>query len=133
MRGVVVAAFLLGTGLAFVLQTVSGVALSWLLVGSGVRTEDLYSAMSDSPAINLWAHLLNVVAVMPAGALIAWLRPRDALVTAAFAGGLMVIFVIVQFSVPYVHQAPLWSKALALLTPIPAAVAGALLWRVRAA
>jgi hypothetical protein len=130
---VVLGAFLVGTGLAFVLQTVSGVALSWVLVGSGVRTEDLYSAMAESPGINLWAHLTNVIAVMPAGALVAWLRPTSPIGTGTWVGALMVAFVILQFTVPYEHQAPLWSKILALVTPIPSVIAGAWLWVRRAA
>jgi len=130
---VVTASFLLGTGLAFTLQMLSGVVISWLLVGGGVRTDDLYYAMADSALINLWAHLLNVVAVLCAGATIAWLRPEAPAPCALWVGGAMVVFVAAQFAVPYENPAPLWSKALALLTPVPSALAGVWFWNRREA
>jgi len=129
----VLAGFLVGAGIAFVLHTVSGVALSWLLVGTGVRTEDLYSAMAELPVINAWAHLVNVAAMLCAGAGAAFLRPSSPILAALLVGAVMLGFVILQFITPYEHQAPLWSKALHLVIPIPAAVVGAWLWRVRAA
>jgi hypothetical protein len=132
LLAVVTAGFLLGTGLAFTVQTLSGVVLTWLLVSSGVRTEDLYSAMAESPGINLWAHLLNVAAVMCAGAATAWLKPEAPIATASWLGGVMVAFVVLQFAVPYDYPAPLWSKVLTLITPIPSAIGGALLLKQHA-
>ena len=129
----VLAGFIVGAGIAFVLHTVSGVALSWLLVGTGVRTEDLYSAMAELPVINVWAHIVNVAAVMLAGAGAAFLKPTNPIVAALLVGAVMLGFVILQFITPYEHQAPLWSKALSLAIPIPAAIAGAWLLRLRAA
>jgi hypothetical protein len=129
----VLAGFIFGTGISFILQTVSGVALSWLLMGTGVRTEDLYSAMAESPVINVWAHILNVAAVMSAGAGSALLRPSNPFMAALLVGGVMLGFVVLQFIVPYEHQAPLWSKLASLAIPVPAAIAGAWLWKIRAA
>lgn len=129
----VLAGFLFGAGISFVLHTVSGVALSWLLVGAGVRTEDLYSAMAEIPLLNAWAHIVNIAAAMLAGAGAAHLRPSNSVAAALWVGVIMLGFVVLQYITPYEHQAPLWSKAMSLAIPIPAAIVGGWLWRLRAA
>ncbi len=121
-------AFLCSVGLSYVLQTLSGVTLSWMLVHRGVRVEDLYSAMSDSALINALSHTLNAISIAIGGGLSAWLSPGRGVSPAAAVGGLLLCFAVFQLFVPYEHQAPGWSVLLSLLTPVPAAVGGALLW-----
>jgi hypothetical protein len=123
-----VLAFCSGVGAAFALQTLLGVITSWIFIGQGVRVDDLYSAMANVPALNVISLVINLLSACLAGATVSRLTDTRSFGAAAWVGTALVLFVCVQFVVPYEHSAPTWAKAWAVALPIPGTLLGAAWW-----
>ncbi len=86
-----------GVGAAFIIHTVLGVFLSWILIRTGVRVEDLYYAMSRSTWINLLSHGCSILAAVLAGDIVARIEKVRPYMRAGTCGVLMTVFVVLQF------------------------------------
>ena len=122
---------LIGTGAAYTLGLIYAGFAQLAFLWTGVELNDLYNAVATSPLHNAVSHVINVSAEALGGYWAAKLAPHRPIPHAVVAGFLMLIPAAAAFLVPYDFPHPAWSLALMFVTPVPAAVLGAMWWRRR--
>lgn len=122
----------IGSGAGYIAMGLSGVGFLWWLALSGAPMADLYREAYTNVPYLLFAHAVGFACMAAGGYWTARMAPLRAYSTAAIAGVLSALFVVLEYSIPIAWPNPFWSRALSVLLPVPGYVLGAYLCRRRA-
>jgi hypothetical protein len=117
---------LIATGISYTLGVLHSSLTLWIYASNGRAVETWYATFGASPFHNLFAHCINVAAAAFGGYWAAKHASGRPFFYAAIAGALMLFPVCLVIFVPYELPQPVWSRWLFFLTPVPAAMLGAL-------
>lgn len=121
----------IGAGVAYVVLSLCSLVLVWVLFAQGVPSADIPARAYEATGYLAFAHVIAFVCGLPGGYWSARLSASRWLRNAILGGVLVSLFTLLLNLVPYYVPIPLWSRAMSLLTPVPAFIVGAWWWRTR--
>lgn len=121
--------FSVGVGLTYAVLMPLGCTYLWLLVAQGVPTAQLYLKAYNSVGFLLFSHVVGFATTIVGGYWSARIGRDHTLIPATLAGLANVLFVGVQYLMPYDFPQPGWSRIVSLAAPLPAFLFGAMLAR----
>jgi hypothetical protein len=119
----------IGTGTAYIVLTLVGLAFFWILVAQGVPAHELYVRAYQSTTYLVFAHFLGFLCSLPGGYWSARLDRTRNYGNALFAGSLVSGLALLQFCIPYELPIPYWSRVASIVLPLPAFFLGAVWWQ----
>ena len=121
----------IGAGVAYVVLSLCSLVFVWVLFGQGVPSANIPATVYQSTGYLGFAHAIAFLCGLPGGYWSARLSTSRALRNVILGGILVSLFTLLLNLVPYYVPIPLWSRVMSLLTPVPAFIVGAWLWRSR--
>lgn len=119
----------IGNGIAYAVLSISGLVFVWILAAEGVAAQELYARAYQTTWYLIFAHLLGLLCLVPAGYWTARFSKERAVGNAARAGSLIALLSLLQILVPFNLPIPIWSQMASVLVPTPAYLLGAYIWR----
>ncbi|MFT3735286.1 MAG: hypothetical protein QM776_09705 [Rhodocyclaceae bacterium] len=121
----------IGNGISYTVLFIMGLVFLWVLAMQGVPAQETYMQAYQSVPYLVSCHTIGFLCLIPGGYWSARLSRNRHLMTAALAGGLVVLFALMANLLPYELPVPFWSRVVSVVASIPAYLLGAKLWQRR--
>jgi len=115
----------IGMGVSYPISYALMLAYTWILVFQGASVQELYYRVAQSPVLLAVSFTFGFVAYIVGGYWTARLSTDRPMRNALAAAGLLMLFGVFAYLLPYEIPIPMWARVVSLLLPIPAYAAGA--------